>query len=65
MEDIVAGLHQVAEGVVTTRSAYELAQKLEVEMPITEAIYRVLYEGKDYRLAVQDLLTRQLRSEHE
>jgi glycerol-3-phosphate dehydrogenase (NAD(P)+) len=65
LEDVLAGLHQVAEGVRTTRSAYELGRKHDVYMPITEEIYRVLYEGKDPRAGVRDLMTRQLRSEHE
>ncbi len=65
IKDALAGLTQVAEGVITTKSAYELAQRHSVDMPITEEIYRVLYEEKDYRSAVHDLLNRQLRSEHE
>ncbi|MEE8558705.1 MAG: NAD(P)H-dependent glycerol-3-phosphate dehydrogenase [Myxococcota bacterium] len=63
LDDILAGLHQVAEGVRTTRSAYELAGKHQVEMPITESVYRVLYEGLDPREAVASLTARQLRSE--
>lgn len=65
LEDVLAGLHQVAEGVLTTRSAYELSRRHEVYMPITEEIYHVLYEGKDLRDAVHALMTGQLRSEHE
>lgn len=65
IDDILAGLRQVAEGVVTSRSAHELAQSLQVDMPITEEVYQVLYQGKDYKLAAQHLMSRQLRSEHE
>ena len=65
LEDVLAGLHQVAEGVKTTRSAYELAQKHGVELPITEQVYRVLYEGRDPREAGVALMTRQLRAETE
>ncbi len=65
LEDVLAGLHQVAEGVRTTRSAYELSQKHGVEMPITEQVHRVLYEGRDAREAGETLMTRQLRSEAE
>jgi glycerol-3-phosphate dehydrogenase (NAD(P)+) len=61
----LAGLHEVAEGVITAKSAYELAQKHGVDMPITEETYRVLHEGKDPKLAIRDLMTRQLRSELE
>jgi glycerol-3-phosphate dehydrogenase (NAD(P)+) len=62
---ILAGLREVAEGVITAKSAYESAQKHGVDMPITEETYRVLHDGKDPRLAIRDLMTRQLRSEVE
>jgi len=61
--EVLAGLTQVAEGVRTARSAYELAQKHGADMPITEETYRVLHEGKDPRRAIHDLTARQLRSE--
>jgi glycerol-3-phosphate dehydrogenase (NAD(P)+) len=63
--EVLASLTQVAEGVRTAQSAYELAQRCGVDMPITEETYRVLHLGKDPRLAIRDLVTRQLRSEHE
>ncbi len=65
VDEVLGGLTQVAEGVRTTQSTYELARKHGVEMPITEETYAVLYEGKDPNLAVQDLARRQLRSEYE
>jgi glycerol-3-phosphate dehydrogenase (NAD(P)+) len=65
VEDVVASTHQVAEGLRTTRSAYELAQKHAVEMPITEAAYRLLYEGRPLEVVMRELTTRQLRSELE
>jgi glycerol-3-phosphate dehydrogenase (NAD(P)+) len=65
LQRTLAGLREVAEGVITARSAYELAQKHGVDMPITEETYRVLHEGKDPKLAIRDLMTRQLRSELE
>ena len=65
LDEILGGMQQVAEGVRTTRSAWELARKYEVDMPITEECYAVLYEGKDYRQALHDLMHRQLRSETE
>lgn len=63
--EVLSGLTQVAEGVRTTRSAYELAQKHGVDMPIIEETYTVLYEDKDPRRALRDLTHRQLRSETE
>ena len=62
---MLGGLTEVAEGVRTTRSAYELAQKHDVDMPITTGVYGVLYEGKDASAAVAELLSRQLKSESE
>lgn len=53
----------VAEGVKTTQSCYNLAQKNKVEMPILEQTYQVLYENKDCRRAVQDLFQRSLKEE--
>jgi glycerol-3-phosphate dehydrogenase (NAD(P)+) len=53
----------VAEGVKTTRSVYNLAKEKEVEMPILEQVYQILYENKDCRTAVNDLLKRELKSE--
>ena len=56
-------MRMVAEGVKTTESAYRLAQRIGVEMPITEQVYRVLYEDKSPRQAVLDLMTRDLKAE--
>lgn len=64
LDTIVAGMAMVVEGVNTTRSVYEKATLMGVEMPITTEIYRVLYEGKPPALAVRDLMVRQPTSEH-
>ncbi len=63
LPDILAGLGHVAEGVKTSKSAYDLSIREGVEMPITHEVYRVLYEGKHPRQAVVDIMTRELRSE--
>jgi glycerol-3-phosphate dehydrogenase (NAD(P)+) len=63
LAQVLAALGHVAEGVKTARSAYELARKFDVEMPITTEVYRVLHEGKSPRQAVTDLLARELRPE--
>ncbi len=65
LDEILGGMNQVAEGVRTAKSAYELSQRLGVDMPITQESYLVLYEGKDHRQAMSDLMHRQLRSETE
>jgi glycerol-3-phosphate dehydrogenase (NAD(P)+) len=53
----------VVEGVRTTRSAYDLSKKLNVEMPITEQAYEILFNGKDPREAVFDLMMRDKKDE--
>ncbi len=55
----------VVEGYYATKSAYELGKAKGIDMPITEAAYQVLYEGRDVKQAVQDLLSRQRRAECE
>ncbi len=65
LEQIVKGMKMVAEGIRTTRSAYELSKRMNVEMPITEQVYRILYEGKDPKEAVRELMTRRLKMEIE
>jgi glycerol-3-phosphate dehydrogenase (NAD(P)+) len=61
--EILSGMRMVAEGVKTTLSAHQLAQKLGVAMPITEQMYRILYEDKPPRQAVSELMMRQQRAE--
>jgi len=65
LEDILEELGEVAEGVVTTRSAYRLSQKLGIEMPITEQIHALLYESKPVGEAVKDLMRRDRRAERD
>jgi glycerol-3-phosphate dehydrogenase (NAD(P)+) len=60
---IVGGMKEVAEGVKTTRAVKQLAARLNVEMPITNEVYAVLYEGKAARDAAGELMTRPLRGE--
>ena len=63
LEDILASSPMVAEGVRTARAALALARKHAVEMPITEQVYRVLYENADPRGAVIALMTRDAKPE--
>lgn len=58
LEEILTEMGMVAEGVRTTRSALELAERLQVEMPITAQVHAVLYEGKAPRSAVAELMRR-------
>jgi glycerol-3-phosphate dehydrogenase (NAD(P)+) len=61
--DIQASTPTVAEGVYTARSVYERSHQMGIPMPISTEVYRVLYEQKDPRAAVGDLMQRDLRSE--
>ena len=54
---------QEAEGVNTARALYEFGRKSDVDMPITEQVYRVLYENLEPLAAVDNLLAREPRSE--
>lgn len=65
MEEATAASPMVAEGVRTTKSARALARKHGVEMPITEQVYRVLFEGADPREAITELMTREAKPEQE
>jgi glycerol-3-phosphate dehydrogenase (NAD(P)+) len=56
-------MEQVAEGVPTTKSAHMLAERHRVEMPITTAVYQILYQGKSPKEAVKDLLLREPKPE--
>jgi glycerol-3-phosphate dehydrogenase (NAD(P)+) len=56
-------MNSVAEGVATTRSVRQLAQRFNVEMPITRAVYEVLFEDKDVLHALSDLMSREKRPE--
>ena len=63
LEQILSATHMVAEGIPTTKSAYECARKLKVETPIIDQVYSVLYEGKRPDQAMQELLGRDQKAE--
>jgi glycerol-3-phosphate dehydrogenase (NAD(P)+) len=63
LDEIVAEMKMVAEGIKTTRSVLDLAVRAEVEMPIAEHVGQVLYDGVHPRDAVLSLMTREARSE--
>jgi len=56
LTEILQSMHQVAEGVNTTFAAYQLAQQLGMEMPITEKIYEVLYKNAKPVKAARDIM---------
>jgi len=63
LEEILSEMRQVAEGVPTTRAVLDLAEKHGIEMPITAEVADILFEGKDPREAVVDLMMRSLKDE--
>jgi len=65
LSEILSSLGHVAEGVKTTKSAYDLSKKLGVDMPIVREMYAVLYEDKPLPQAAIDLMTRELGPEFE
>ncbi|MBW1981067.1 MAG: NAD(P)-dependent glycerol-3-phosphate dehydrogenase [Deltaproteobacteria bacterium] len=65
LTDILAEMQMVAEGVKTTRSAYYLAKRQGVEMPICKQMYRILYEDLPPKAAISELMTRGLKHELE
>ncbi|MEC2056732.1 NAD(P)H-dependent glycerol-3-phosphate dehydrogenase [Peribacillus psychrosaccharolyticus] len=65
LDEVLTNMGMVVEGVRTTKAAYQLAQKYEVDMPITNALYGVLFAGKDVKDSVDLLMNRDKRSEME
>ncbi len=61
--EAMQSIGQVVEGYRNAKEVFNLAQRVGVEMPITEQIYQVLYQGKDVKLAALDLLGREKRDE--
>jgi glycerol-3-phosphate dehydrogenase (NAD(P)+) len=63
LQDVLAEMVMVAEGVATTRSVYDLGKKFQVELPIVNEVYQVLFEDKDPIIATSDLMTRDAKGE--
>ena len=63
LEDVLENMGMVVEGVQTCKAAYELAQEKGIEMPITNAVYNILYNGKNIKTEVLQLMERERKSE--
>ena len=63
LEEIITGMHEIAEGVKTTLAVKRLADRLVVEMPITNQVHGVLYEKRSARDATNELMNRPLKEE--
>jgi glycerol-3-phosphate dehydrogenase (NAD(P)+) len=64
LQEILGEMTMIAEGVKTTLSTYQLAAKLQVDVPIVEQMHAILYQDKDPRQAVIELMQRELKSEY-
>ena len=56
-------IHQTIEGRLTAKAVYQLAQEHNIDMPITEQVYKVLYDNLDPKVAAQALMERAVRAE--
>lgn len=65
LSEATEGMKMVAEGIATSRAVYDLSRRVNVEMPITEHVYKVLYEGMPAREAVISLMSRDPKKEME
>ncbi|MGD6774959.1 MULTISPECIES: NAD(P)H-dependent glycerol-3-phosphate dehydrogenase [Bacillaceae] len=63
LEEVLESMGMVVEGVRTTKAAYQLSQKLQVKMPLTSALYHVLFDGVDPKDAVDELMSRSKTTE--
>lgn len=63
LEETIEKVHMVVEGVYSTKATYELAKKHNVDMPIVTEAYNVLYNGKNAKQALIDLMTREKKDE--
>lgn len=63
LDEILAGMTMVAEGVGTCRAAYRLGARHAIDLPIINEMYEILYRAKDPRLAIRELMERPLTSE--
>lgn len=64
LKQVLADMKMVAEGVATTRSTHGLAKEKNIELPIIEQVYKVLFLDKDPHQATEMLMTRDLKEEH-
>ncbi|HHE07432.1 MAG TPA: NAD(P)-dependent glycerol-3-phosphate dehydrogenase, partial [Chlorobaculum parvum] len=64
LKEVLAEMGMVAEGVLTSKAIVKLAVRLDVEMPISQAVYEMLFEDKPAQQAILDLMTREPKPEH-
>ncbi len=65
LDEILGSMHAVAEGVWSTKAVRELSRRHKVDMPITEELHAILFEGKPAREALRDLMKRDQKAERD
>jgi glycerol-3-phosphate dehydrogenase (NAD(P)+) len=65
LAQVLASMEMIAEGIPTTQAVLPRARLLGIDMPITEAVYRVLFEGLDARAAIRQVMERDRKEEHD
>jgi glycerol-3-phosphate dehydrogenase (NAD(P)+) len=63
LKEILQQMTAIAEGVKTTRLVYPLAKKEGIDMPVTEQVYKVLFDDKPVSQAIKDLMSRNPKAE--
>ena len=64
LDEVISEMNMVAEGVLTSKAVVELSARLGVDMPITRAVYEMLFEGKPAQQAILDLMDREPKAEN-
>lgn len=65
LREVAGGTHMVIEGAFATEAAFKIAAKHKIEMPLTEALYRVLYDDDDPRITLIEMMSRVRKHEYE
>ncbi len=65
LDDVISQMNMIAEGVHTSKAVFELSRRVGVEMPITKAVYEMLFKGKPVQQAILDLMTRDPKQERD
>jgi glycerol-3-phosphate dehydrogenase (NAD(P)+) len=65
LDDVISSMNMIAEGVHSTKAVYELSRSVSVDMPITNAVYQMLFEGKPAQQAILELMTREPKPERD
>ncbi|MCX6177888.1 MAG: NAD(P)H-dependent glycerol-3-phosphate dehydrogenase [Chlorobiales bacterium] len=65
LDEVISQMNMVAEGVLSSKAVFELSRAVGVEMPITQTVYEMLFEGKPVQQAILDLMTRDPKQERD